>query len=128
MQAGDGIKNHQINGVVPDVRPEFHLERRALNSEFALVVELLLDQHDVLSGVRKQSAVESPHELVYVGLLVANAVDHDGRTAIDFGVYGAPETFFIDANGRVQYRHVGAMTAEVWEREFLSRVPRGGLP
>ena len=56
------------------------------------------------------------------------AVDHDGRTAIDFGVYGAPETFFIDANGRVQYRHVGAMTQAVWEREFLARVPRGGLP
>jgi cytochrome c biogenesis protein CcmG/thiol:disulfide interchange protein DsbE len=56
------------------------------------------------------------------------AVDRDGRTAINFGVYGAPETFFIDAEGRVQYRHVGAMTAEVWEREFMSRLPRGGFP
>jgi cytochrome c biogenesis protein CcmG/thiol:disulfide interchange protein DsbE len=50
-------------------------------------------------------------------------VDDEGRTAIDFGVYGAPETFFIDADGRVQYRHVGAMTPEVWEREFLGRLP-----
>ena len=56
------------------------------------------------------------------------AVDRDGRTAINFGVYGAPETFFIDPDGRVQYRHVGPMTAEVWQREFLSRLPRGGLP
>jgi cytochrome c biogenesis protein CcmG, thiol:disulfide interchange protein DsbE len=55
-------------------------------------------------------------------------VDRDGRTAINFGVYGAPETFFIDADGRVQYRHVGPMTAEIWQREFLSRLPRGGLP
>jgi cytochrome c biogenesis protein CcmG/thiol:disulfide interchange protein DsbE len=54
--------------------------------------------------------------------------DREGRTAIDFGVYGAPETFFIDANGIVQYRHVGAMTPEVWQREFLSRLPHGGLP
>jgi cytochrome c biogenesis protein CcmG/thiol:disulfide interchange protein DsbE len=54
--------------------------------------------------------------------------DRDGRVAINFGVYGAPETFFIDAEGRVQYRHVGAMTKEVWEREFLSRLPRGALP
>jgi len=54
-------------------------------------------------------------------------VDREGRTAIDFGVYGAPETFFIDADGRVQFRHVGAMTREVWQREFLSRLPRGGL-
>ena len=52
--------------------------------------------------------------------------DRDGRTAIDFGVYGAPETFFIDADGRVQYRHVGAMTLEVWKREFTSRL-KGGL-
>jgi cytochrome c biogenesis protein CcmG/thiol:disulfide interchange protein DsbE len=55
-------------------------------------------------------------------------VDQEGRTAIDFGVYGAPETFFIDAEGLVQYRHVGAMTREVWEREFVSRLPHGGLP
>jgi len=56
------------------------------------------------------------------------AVDAEGRTAIDFGVYGAPETFFIDANGLVQYRHVGAMTQEVWDREFASRLPKTGLP
>ena len=56
------------------------------------------------------------------------AADRDGRVAIDFGVYGAPETFFIDERGIVQYRHVGAMTADVWEREFLSRLPKQGLP
>ena len=56
------------------------------------------------------------------------AVDREGRTAIDFGVYGAPETFFIDAGGLIQFRHVGPMTAEVWEREFASRLPRGALP
>jgi cytochrome c biogenesis protein CcmG/thiol:disulfide interchange protein DsbE len=53
------------------------------------------------------------------------AVDKEGRTAIDFGVYGAPETFFIDAQGRVQYRHAGAMTEEVWQREFVARLPAG---
>jgi cytochrome c biogenesis protein CcmG, thiol:disulfide interchange protein DsbE len=57
----------------------------------------------------------------------AVVVDKDGRTAIEFGVYGAPETFFIDERGIVQYRHVGAMTAEVWQHEFLSRLPRKGL-
>ena len=56
------------------------------------------------------------------------AVDRDGRAAIEFGVYGAPETFFIDERGIVQYRHVGPMTADVWEREFLSRLPRKALP
>ena len=56
------------------------------------------------------------------------AVDKDGRAAIEFGVYGAPETFFIDERGIVQYRHVGAMTLDVWQREFLSRLPQKGLP
>lgn len=58
----------------------------------------------------------------------AVAVDKDGRAAIEFGVYGAPETFFIDARGIVQFRHVGAMTIEVWEREFVARMPKQGLP
>ena len=56
------------------------------------------------------------------------AVDREGRTAIDFGVYGAPETFLIDERGLVQYRHVGAMTLDTWEREFVPRLKRGGLP
>lgn len=56
------------------------------------------------------------------------AADRDGRAAIEFGVYGAPETFFIDERGIVQYRHVGAMTLDVWQREFLSRLPKRALP
>jgi cytochrome c biogenesis protein CcmG/thiol:disulfide interchange protein DsbE len=53
-------------------------------------------------------------------------IAHDpiGRTAIDFGVYGAPETFLIDANGIVQYKHVGPLTPDVIEREFVSRLKR----
>lgn len=40
--------------------------------------------------------------------------DPRGRTGIDFGVTGAPETFVIDGQGRVRYRHVGPITPEVW--------------
>jgi cytochrome c biogenesis protein CcmG/thiol:disulfide interchange protein DsbE len=49
--------------------------------------------------------------------------DREGRVAIDWGVYGAPETFLIDGRGIVVYRHVGAMTREVWARQFLTRLP-----
>lgn len=41
------------------------------------------------------------------------AVDADGRVAIDWGVYGAPETFVVDKHGKVRDKHVGALTAEV---------------
>lgn len=45
--------------------------------------------------------------------------DVDGRVAIDLGVYGTPETFLVDAEGMIRYRHVGALNAEVWERIVL---------
>ncbi len=38
--------------------------------------------------------------------------DYEGRYAIDWGIYGAPETFLIDANGIVRWKHVGPMTEE----------------
>lgn len=50
------------------------------------------------------------------------AVDRDGRTAIDWGVYGAPETFLVNPQGVIVYKYVGPITAQVWEREFLPRV------
>ena len=52
----------------------------------------------------------------------ATALDEDGRAAIDWGVYGAPETFLVDANGTVLYRHIAPMTIDVWEREFIARI------
>jgi cytochrome c biogenesis protein CcmG/thiol:disulfide interchange protein DsbE len=48
--------------------------------------------------------------------------DRDGRVAIDYGVYGAPETFLVDPQGIIVYRHVGAMTDEVWTEKFLARI------
>ncbi len=53
---------------------------------------------------------------------VATAVDGDGRVAIDWGVYGAPETFLIDANGVILYRHISPLTLETWEAEFVPRI------
>jgi cytochrome c biogenesis protein CcmG, thiol:disulfide interchange protein DsbE len=52
----------------------------------------------------------------------AVAFDTDGRTAIDWGVYGAPETFLVDGQGRVIYKFISPMTAEVWQRDFLPRI------
>ncbi len=44
---------------------------------------------------------------------VTTSQDESGMTAIDWGVYGIPETFVIDANGIVTHRHIGAITEEV---------------
>jgi cytochrome c biogenesis protein CcmG/thiol:disulfide interchange protein DsbE len=53
----------------------------------------------------------------------AIALDHSGRTAVDFGVYGAPETFLINAQGIVVYKYVGPLTRDVWTQEILPRLP-----
>jgi cytochrome c biogenesis protein CcmG/thiol:disulfide interchange protein DsbE len=40
--------------------------------------------------------------------------DPEGRTGIELGVYGTPETFVIDKNGIIRHKHVGPITPEVW--------------
>ena len=42
-----------------------------------------------------------------------NAPDPLGRVSVDYGVYGVPETFFIDRAGRVRWKHVGAVTDDL---------------
>jgi cytochrome c biogenesis protein CcmG, thiol:disulfide interchange protein DsbE len=43
----------------------------------------------------------------------AIGADTEGRVAIDWGVYGVPETFLVDAEGRIRFKHVGPLTPEV---------------
>lgn len=44
--------------------------------------------------------------------------DLDGKVGIDWGVYGVPETFVVDANGVIVYKQVGPMTQEAWEQKI----------
>jgi len=53
---------------------------------------------------------------------IATAYDEDGRIGIDWGVYGAPETFLIGADGTVVYKHISPLTEQVWQQEFLPRI------
>jgi len=48
--------------------------------------------------------------------------DREGRVGIDLGVYGAPETFLIDQQGIIRYRHAGVLNAMVWQNEFVPRI------
>ncbi len=50
--------------------------------------------------------------------------DIDGRVAIDWGVYGVPETFVITKDGRIAYKHIGAVTPKVLEDTILPLVRR----
>ena len=44
---------------------------------------------------------------------VATLVDADGRIGIDYGVYGVPETFIIDRQGQIRFKHTGPLTPDV---------------
>jgi cytochrome c biogenesis protein CcmG/thiol:disulfide interchange protein DsbE len=50
--------------------------------------------------------------------------DITGRTGIDFGVYAAPESFLVDAEGNIVFKQIGAMTDEIIEQEILPRIRR----
>lgn len=45
--------------------------------------------------------------------------DPEGKTAIDFGVYGAPETFLVDSSGIIHFKHIGPLDREIFERDIL---------
>lgn len=58
----------------------------------------------------------------------ANAFDGEGRVAIDWGAYGAPETFLVGADGTVLKKHTAPITVEIWEQEFVPLLPRAAKP
>lgn len=49
-------------------------------------------------------------------------LDESGRFGIDLGVYGAPETYLVDSNGVIRYRHVSVLDETVWREEFLPAI------
>ncbi len=50
---------------------------------------------------------------------ILSLYDGNGMFGLDLGVYGAPETFLIDGQGVIRYRHTGAMNEQIWEQKIL---------
>ena len=85
-----------------------------------------VQEHPILMRLRQQTGVKifgvnykdpTPGGRRFLGRhgnpYSAVGVDDSGRTAIEWGVYGMPETFVIGGDGRILLKHVGPMTAEV---------------
>ncbi|MCK0510333.1 DsbE family thiol:disulfide interchange protein [Aromatoleum buckelii] len=51
-----------------------------------------------------------------------SVVDADGRVGIDYGVYGVPETFLIDRQGVIRYKHIGPVTREAVRDVLLPKI------
>lgn len=94
-----------------------------------------LEEHPYLVALAKQGVVpiyglnykDKPqaalkwlnrHGDPYTGIVV----DREGRTGIEYGVYGVPETFVIDKSGVIRFKHIGPLTSEVLEKEVVPLV------
>jgi cytochrome c biogenesis protein CcmG/thiol:disulfide interchange protein DsbE len=53
---------------------------------------------------------------------VLSVLDIDGRVGIDFGVYGVPETFLIDRDGRIRYKHIGPITPTALQNVLIPKI------
>ena len=57
---------------------------------------------------------------------IATAYDEDGRAGINWGVYGAPETFLVGPDGTVLYKHLGPLNRPLWEKHFVPHLESAG--
>jgi cytochrome c biogenesis protein CcmG, thiol:disulfide interchange protein DsbE len=77
------------------------------------------DRGLVLVGVNYQDKEEPAKRfLARFGHTFPNAPDPAGRVSVDYGVYGVPETYFIDRRGRLRFKQVGPVTDELLKREL----------
>jgi cytochrome c biogenesis protein CcmG/thiol:disulfide interchange protein DsbE len=68
------------------------------------------DRDVVFLGVNIQDREEAARGFLQeFGITYPNGRDSAGRVAIDYGVWGLPETFIIDRDGRITYKHIGAL-------------------
>ena len=77
----------------------------------------------VIGVVYQDSAENARGFMGRYGQTYPGLIDPDGRTAIDYGVFGIPETFFIDAAGVVRSRQIGAVTADDLRRQIAAILP-----
>lgn len=92
----------------------------ACAEEHSYLVELARQQHIIFYGLDYKDDPNAakkwlktqgnPYRIV--------AIDQYGNTAIDWGVYGAPETFVVDKMGVIRYKKIGPITEDVWKNEL----------
>lgn len=90
------------------------------------------DEHPLLETLKAQTGVrmyglnhsDAPENAVAFLSELGNpydavGADRDRRVSIDWGVYGVPETFLVDANGVIVYKHVGPLSLQAIEDELV---------
>jgi cytochrome c biogenesis protein CcmG, thiol:disulfide interchange protein DsbE len=95
--------------------PPCRAEARDLESAWRKIK----DQNIVYIGVALQDTEENARAfLKEFDVTYPNGLDAGGRIAVDYGVWGIPESFFIDPEGRITYKHTGGIRAGVVETKL----------
>ena len=95
------------------------------------------DEHPVLEALKQQTGVrlfgmnqkDAPENAVAFLDELGNpydaiGADSNGRTSIDWGVYGVPETFIVDAKGIIRFKHVGPLTMDDITSEMIPAIEK----
>lgn len=95
-------------------------------TEHPMLMALAKDKGVRLYGINYKDAPASARRFLgrYGNPYSRAGADASGRTAIDFGVYGVPETYVISGDGRIAYRHVGPLSEEAITTKILPLMQR----
>ena len=117
---GDGVARDALKGQ-PVVINFFASWCVPCRVEHPLLMRLSQQEHVPLYGIDYKDKPEDARRLLAElgDPYRAIGLDRDGRVGLDFGVYGVPETYVIDASGHIRKRFVGPLTAETVNRELL---------
>ncbi|WP_292898178.1 DsbE family thiol:disulfide interchange protein [Nitratireductor sp.] len=94
--------------------------------EHPLLMQLATDERVVIAGLNYKDKPENarrflgdlgnPYDVI--------GVDQNGRAAIDWGVYGVPETFLVGPDGTIRYKHVGPFTPESIRNDLMPEIEK----
>lgn len=94
--------------------------------EHPLLMQLATDKRVVIAGLNYKDKPENARR--FLGDLGnpydAIGVDQNGRAAIDWGVYGVPETFLVGPDGTIRYKHVGPFTPESIRESLMPEIEK----
>lgn len=93
-------------------------------AEHPLLVKMVKDTGVNLVGINHKDQAANARRFLarYGNPFTAIGTDHDGRAAIEWGVYGMPETFVLDGQGRIVYKHVGPISDETLATKIIPAI------
>ncbi len=90
-------------------------------TEHPFLMELAHDRNIPIYGIDYKDEAEAANQWFedLGNPYVANIFDEQGSLGLNLGVYGAPETYIVDKNGIIRYRHVGPLNDAIWKSSLL---------